>query len=72
MRRPLANPLTKESRYTASPALFVFLKDGKVTKAVRIVPDAFSGGADARKKYGRDVVLTPPEGGKKGFLNWRE
>ncbi|WP_024818339.1 hypothetical protein [Arthrobacter sp. 31Y] len=63
-------PLTKESRYTASPALFVFLKDGKVTKAVRIVPDAFSG-ADARKKYGRDVVLTPPEG-KKGFLSWRE
>ncbi len=63
-------PLTKESRYTASPALFVFLKDGKVTKAVRIVPDAFSG-ADARKKYGRDVVLTPPEG-QKGFLNWRE
>jgi len=63
-------PLTKESRYTASPALFVFLKDGKVTKAVSIVPDAFSG-ADARKKYGRDVVLTPPEG-QKGYLNWRE
>ncbi|WP_017200113.1 hypothetical protein [Arthrobacter sp. M2012083] len=63
-------PLTKESRYTASPALFVFLKDGKVTKAVRIVPDAFSG-ADARKKYGRDVVLTPQEG-QKGFLSWRE
>ncbi|MFJ4287688.1 hypothetical protein ACIPY0_18765 [Paenarthrobacter nicotinovorans] len=63
-------PLTKENRYTASPALFVFLKDGKVAKAVRIVPDAFFG-ADAKKKYGRDVVLTPPEG-KKGFLNWRE
>ncbi|MCT9870915.1 hypothetical protein [Paenarthrobacter aurescens] len=63
-------PLTKENRYTASPALFVFLKDGKVAKAVRIVPDAFFG-ADAKKKYGRDVVLTPPEG-QKGFLNWRE
>ncbi|MBM7794600.1 hypothetical protein [Paenarthrobacter ilicis] len=63
-------PLTKENRYTASPALFVFLKDGKVAKAIRIVPDAFFG-ADAKRKYGRDVVLTPPEG-KKGFLNWRE
>ncbi len=63
-------PLTKENRYTASPALFVFLKDGKVAKAIRIVPDAFFG-ADAQKKYGRDVVLTPPEG-KKGFLSWQE
>ncbi|MGF6834373.1 hypothetical protein QF015_002555 [Paenarthrobacter sp. TE4293] len=63
-------PLTKESRYTASPALFVFLKEGKVAKAIRIVPDAFFG-ADAKKKYGKDVVLTPPEG-QKGFLAWRE
>ncbi|MGP0224355.1 hypothetical protein [Paenarthrobacter sp. NCHU4564] len=63
-------PLTKENRYTASPALFVFLKDGKVTKAVRIIPDAFFG-EDAKKKYGREVILTPPDGGK-GFLNWRE
>ncbi|MCF3138426.1 MULTISPECIES: hypothetical protein [Micrococcaceae] len=63
-------PITKENRYTASPALFVFMKDGKVAKAVRIVPDAFIG-SEAKKKYGRDVVLTPPDG-QKGFLSWRE
>ncbi len=64
------DPVSREKRYTASPALFIFLKDGKVTKAVRITPDAFFGG-DALKKYGRDVVLAPAEG-RKGFLNWRE
>ncbi|MBT2512970.1 hypothetical protein [Arthrobacter sp. ISL-30] len=63
-------PITKEKRYTASPALFIFLKDGKVAKAVRITPDAFFG-KEAKKKYGRDVVLAPLEG-HKGFLNWRE
>lgn len=64
------DPVSKEKRYTASPALFIFLKDGKVTKAVRITPDAFFD-RDSLKKYGRDVVLTPAEG-RKGFLNWRE
>jgi hypothetical protein len=64
------DPVSKEKRYTASPALFIFLKDGKVTKAVRITPDAFFG-AQSLKKYGRDVVLAPAEGSK-GFLNWRE
>ena len=62
--------VTGENRYTASPALFIFLKDGKVAKAVRIIPDAFFG-EDAKKKYGRDVVLTPLEG-HRGFLNWRD
>lgn len=62
--------ITRENRYTASPALFVFFKDGKVAKAVSITPDAFFG-QDAKKKYGRGVVLTPLEG-HKGFLNWRE
>ncbi|UVJ39248.1 hypothetical protein [Arthrobacter sp. CJ23] len=62
--------ITRENRYTASPALFVFLKDGKVAKAVSITPDAFFG-QDAKKKYGREVVLTPLED-HKGFLNWRE
>jgi hypothetical protein len=57
-------------RNTASPALFIFLKDGKVAKAIRIIPDAFSGG-EARRTYGRGVVLTPPESGV-GFLGWRE
>lgn len=64
------DPVSKEKRYTASPALFIFLKDGKVTKAVRVTPDAFHG-KDSLKKYGRDVVLAPAEG-RKGFLNWRE
>lgn len=64
------DPVSKEKRYTASPALFIFLKDGKVTKAVRITPDAFFG-AQSLKKYGRDVVLAPAQGSK-GFLNWRE
>lgn len=64
------DPVSKEKRYTASPALFIFLKDGKVTKAVRITPDAFFGG-ESLKKYGRDVVLAPAEG-RKGFLNWRQ
>lgn len=64
------DPVSKEKRYTASPALFIFLKDGKVTKAVRITPDAFFG-KDALKRYGRDVVLAPAEG-RTGFLNWRE
>jgi hypothetical protein len=63
-------PVTKEKRYTASPALFIFLKDGKVTKAIRITPDAFFG-VDAKKKYGPDVVLAPLDG-HEGFLNWRE
>ncbi|MEV7133427.1 hypothetical protein AB0N24_11130 [Arthrobacter sp. NPDC093128] len=62
--------VTRENRYTASPALFIFLKDGKVAKAIRIIPDAFFG-EDAKKKYGRDVVLTPLEG-HRGFLHWRE
>lgn len=62
--------VTKEKRYTASPTLFVFLKDGKVTKAVRITADAFSG-SDAKKKYGREVSLVPLEG-RSGYLNWRE
>lgn len=64
------DPVSREKRYTASPALFIFLKDGKVTKAVRITPDAFFG-RDSLKKYGRDVVLAPAEG-RKGFLHWRE
>jgi hypothetical protein len=64
------DPVSKEKRYTASPVLFIFLKDGKVTKAVRITPDAFFG-AQSLKKYGRDVVLAPAEGSR-GFLNWRE
>ncbi|MBT2535072.1 hypothetical protein [Arthrobacter sp. ISL-69] len=55
--------VTRENRYTASPVLFIFLKDGKVAKAARIIPDAFFG-EDAKKKYGRDVVLTPLEGHK--------
>ncbi len=63
-------PLTKEKRYTASPALFIFLMDGKVTKAIRITPDAFFG-EESKKKFGRDVVLTPLEG-RQGFLKWRE
>lgn len=63
-------PITKEKRYTASPALFVFLKGGKVVKAIRIVPDAFFA-ADAKRKYGTDVMLTPLEG-HTGFMNWRE
>ncbi|NYD77571.1 hypothetical protein [Arthrobacter cupressi] len=62
--------ITREKRYTASPALFVFLKDGKVAKAIRITPDAFSG-SDAKKKYGRDVALVPVEG-RSGYLAWRE
>ncbi|MDR6506992.1 hypothetical protein [Arthrobacter oryzae] len=61
--------VTRENRYTASPTLFIFLKDGKVAKAIRILPDAFFGG-DAKKKYGRDVVLAPLEG-QTGFLSWR-
>ncbi|GAA1254894.1 hypothetical protein [Arthrobacter pascens] len=64
------DPVSREKRYTASPALFIFLKDGKVTKAVRITPDAFFG-TQSLKKYGRDVVLAPAAGSK-GFLNWRE
>lgn len=64
------DPVSREKRYTASPALFIFLKDGKVTKAVRITPDAFFG-RDSLKRYGRDVVLAPAEG-RKGFLHWRE
>ena len=63
-------PITKEKRYTDSAALFIFLKDDKVAKAVRITPDAFLG-KDAKRKYGHDVVLTPLEG-RKGILNWRE
>ncbi len=62
--------ITREMRYTASPVLFVFLNDGKVSKAVRITPDAFSG-SDAKKKYGRDVSLVPVEG-RSGYLSWRE
>ncbi|OFI36792.1 hypothetical protein BIU82_12020 [Arthrobacter sp. SW1] len=62
--------LTKEKRYTASPALFVFLKDGKVTKAVRITADAFSA-RESKTKYGHDVSLVPVEG-RSGYLNWRE
>lgn len=62
--------ITREKRYTASPALFVFLKDGKVSKAVRITPGAFSG-SDAKKKYGPDVSLVPVEG-RSGYLSWRE
>jgi ketosteroid isomerase-like protein len=63
-------PITKEKRYTDSASLFIFLKDGKVAKAVRITPDAFLG-KEAKRKYGRDVVLTPLEG-RKGILNWVE
>lgn len=62
--------ITREKRYTASPVLFVFLKDGKVAKAVRITPDAFAG-SDAKKKYGRDVSLVPVEG-RSGYLSWRD
>lgn len=40
IRTAFGEPISKEKRYTASPALFVFLKEGKVTKAVRITPDA--------------------------------
>lgn len=53
--------MTRDKRYTASPALFIFLKDGKVTRAIRITPDAFFG-QESKKKFGRDVVLAPLEG----------
>ena len=63
-------PLTKENRYTASPALFVFLKDGKVAKAIRIVLDAFFG--DRREEEVRPGRGAHAAGRTKGFLNWRE
>lgn len=69
IRTAFGEPISKEKRYTASPALFVFLKEGKVTKAVRITPDAFFS-RESLRRYGRDVVLAPTEG-RQGYLNWR-
>jgi hypothetical protein len=65
-----AEPITKDKYYAASPALFVFFKDGTITKAIRILADAFFS-LDAKKKYGRNTLLEPTNG-PTGFLHWRE
>ncbi|MFC8040541.1 hypothetical protein ACFUOZ_14420 [Paenarthrobacter sp. NPDC057355] len=61
-----------ESRevHTTSPALFVFFREDKIIKTVRVTTDAFFV-ADAQRKYDRTVQLEPTIG-PTGFLNWRE
>lgn len=48
--------IIRDDRYLSSTSLFVFLKDGKVVKALMVTPDVFHP-EDFGKLFGRDVLL---------------